>query len=157
MTCVHMFYLFIYLINYQANRLIQLVFRWCLMRDRNYVPHDVFVGSVLLIILASCVVLCSLVCLSSSCVLCPPDVFVGSVLLIILDSCVVLCSLVCLSSPCVLCTQCCQCPWNFHSWLPLRVSPTFFWRSCSQNQLRSPDSPVYDSCHVLNSVTEIPN
>jgi hypothetical protein len=41
--------------------------------------------------------------------------------------------------------------------LPLRVSPTFFWRSCSQNQLRSPDSPVYDSCHVLNSVTEIPN
>ena len=101
MTCVYMFYLFIYLINYQANRLIQLVFRWCLMRDRSYIPHDIFAGSVLLIILVSCVVLCCLGYLSSSCFLCPPDVFVGSVLLIILDSRGVLCSLVCLS--CVLC------------------------------------------------------
>jgi hypothetical protein len=55
---------------------------------------------------------CSLICLSSSFVLCPSDVFVESVLLIILASCVVFCSLVCLSSSCVLCTQCCQCPWN---------------------------------------------
>ena len=38
MICVFMFYLFVCLINYQANRLIQLVFHWCLMRDRNCVP-----------------------------------------------------------------------------------------------------------------------
>jgi hypothetical protein len=49
--------------------------------------------------------LCSLICLSSSFVLCPSDVFVGSVLLIILDSCVVLCSLICLSSSFVLCPR----------------------------------------------------
>jgi hypothetical protein len=32
---------------------------------------------------------------------------------------------VCLSSFCFLCTQCCQCLWGVHSWLPLWFSVTF--------------------------------
>ena len=32
---------------------------------------------------------------------------------------------------CVLCTQCCQCLWIVHSWLPLRITLTFiYYESC---------------------------
>ena len=63
--------------------------------------------------------------------LCLPPVFVESVLLIFFSylCCVVsfflyFILLLCLFYSSFLCTQCCQCLWIIHSWLPLRFSLT---------------------------------
>jgi hypothetical protein len=47
--------------------------------------------------------------------------------------------LCCLSSSCVLCTQCCQCLWIVHSWLPLRFSLTFICFVCGQSRMDNPE------------------